>query len=118
MHGTIRSNRTDHRPAGTNPYFQRDYRVKPQKPEDNWPNFTEEDLLTYVRRIGNLTLMKTKENNDFKSSGFLNKKKKYKDSGFWITKSLKEYDEWTKEKIAQRQKELSEIAVETWSLKF
>ena len=92
--------------------------ILPQKPEDNWPNFTEEDIITYGRRIGNLTLMKTKENNDFKSSKFIDKKKKYKESDFWITKSLDEHDDWTKEKIAQRQKELSELAFETWSLKF
>lgn len=92
--------------------------ILPQKPEDNWPNFTEEDIITYGIRIGNLTLMKTKENNEFKSSKFSDKKKKYKESDLWITNSLGEHDDWTKEKIAQRQEELSELAVETWSLKF
>ena len=92
--------------------------ILPQNPEDNWPNFTEEDIITYGRRIGNLTLMKTKENNEFKSSKFSDKKEKYKESDFWITNSLCKHDDWTKEKIAQRQKVLSELAVETWSLKF
>jgi len=92
--------------------------ILPQKPEDNWPNFTEEDIITYGRRIGNLTLMNTKENNDFKSSKFIDKKKKYKESDLWITNSLDEHDKWTKEKIVQRQEELSELAVKTWSLKF
>lgn len=91
--------------------------ILPQHPENNWPNFTEENISTYVKRIGNLTLMKTKVNNDFKSSKFSNKKIKYKESELWITKSLDEYENWTTKSITKRQIELSELAVKTWSLK-
>ena len=91
--------------------------ILPKNPEDNWPNFNEEEVNTYVKRIGNLTLMKTKENNDFKSSAFSTKKEKYKESELWITNSLNEYEDWTRESINKRQNLLADLAVKTWSLK-
>ncbi len=90
--------------------------ILPENPGNNWPNFTEEEVRTYVKKIGNLTLMKTKENNDFKSSSFADKKLKYKESELWITNSLANYDEWTIENIQSRQEELAEIAIKAWSI--
>jgi uncharacterized protein with ParB-like and HNH nuclease domain len=90
--------------------------ILPEKPGKNWSNFTEDEVNTYVKRIGNLTLMKTKENNDFKSSSFYMKRKKYRESEIWLTNSLDKYKKWTRESIVERQKVLSEIAIKTWSL--
>ncbi len=90
--------------------------ILPQNHEDNYPEFSENDKLTYLKRIGNLTLMKTKENNHFKNSSFQVKKKKYKESELWITKSLGELSEWNVKNIEERQAKLSELAVKTWNL--
>ena len=90
--------------------------ILPEKTEGNWPNFTEDEIRTYVKRIGNLTLMKTKENNDFKSSPYNVKKEKYRVSELWVTNSLSNYKEWTIETIKERQKALSEIAIKAWSI--
>jgi len=102
--------------VNTNPDSVNLEHILPEKPEDNWPNFTEEDVRTYVKRIGNLTLMKTKENNEFKSSPFDVKKEKYRESELWITNSLADYNEWNVENIQQRQKDLSKLAIKTWSI--
>ncbi len=102
--------------VNTNPDSVNLEHILPEKPGDNWPNFTEEEIRTYVKKIGNLTLMKTKENNDFKSSSFKIKKEKYKESELWITNSLDEYDDWTIKDIQKRQKELAEIAIKAWSI--
>lgn len=103
--------------VNTNPDSVNLEHILPEKPCNNWPNFTEDDVNIYVKRIGNLTLMKTKENNDFKSDSFYEKKQKYKESEIWLTNSLAEYEDWTNESIAKRQRELSELAIKTWSLK-
>ncbi|GAB4451840.1 MAG: DUF262 domain-containing protein [Bacteroidia bacterium] len=92
--------------------------ILPENPENNYPSFTEELHSAYYKRIGNLTLMKTKENNNFKNSKFSNKKKKYQESELWITNSLANYDEWNIDAINKRQNELAELAINTWSLKF
>lgn len=102
--------------VNTNPDSVNLEHILPENPGDNWPNFTEDDVRTYVKRIGNLTLMKAKENNDFKSSSFNIKKGKYKESELWITKSLADFDEWTIESIKTRQKNLAEIVLKTWSI--
>lgn len=93
--------------------------ILPKKPDKKkWSNFTEEDHESYLNRIGNLTLMKSRENSKFKSDGFNIKKNKYKNSGFWITNMLNKYSQWTKENIEDRQSKLAELAKNTWSIKF
>ena len=92
--------------------------ILPQNPEDNYPEFTEEQHASYYKKIGNLTLMKTKENNDFNSSKFADKKLKFKESELRITNSLAKLPKWDVEEIENRQNELAELAIETWSLKF
>jgi uncharacterized protein with ParB-like and HNH nuclease domain len=92
--------------------------ILPQNPEGNYPTFTDEQHSAYYKRIGNLTLMKTKENNEFKSSKFSDKKTKYAESELWITYSLASISEWNIDEINNRQSVLAELAVETWSLKF
>ena len=42
---------------------------------------------------------------------------KFKKSDLWITKSLGELSEWNVDNIIERQNQLSELAVNTWSLK-
>ena len=83
------------------------------------PNEVGNDIEPYVRNALNLldlTLMKTNENNDFKSSSFVVKKLKYKESELWLTNSLANYDEWTIKNIQNRQKELADLAVKAWSI--
>ncbi|MGP1625229.1 DUF262 domain-containing protein [Prevotella koreensis] len=92
--------------------------ILPQNPEENYPNFSEEQHSAYYKRIGNLTLMKTKENSDFKNSNFANKRTKYAESELWITKSISEKLDWNIDEINNRQSELADLAVQTWSLKF
>lgn len=92
--------------------------ILPENPENNYPDFTEEQHAAYYKRIGNLTLMKTKENNNFKSSKFSVKKKKYEESELWITQSLASIEKWNIEAINNRQAQLAELAIQTWSLKF
>ncbi|MCK4234651.1 HNH endonuclease, partial [candidate division WOR-3 bacterium] len=102
--------------VNTNPDSVNLEHILPEKPSRNWPNFAEDDIKSYVKRIGNLTLMRTKENSEFKSSSFSKKKKKYKESEIWITNTIADYNNWTVEFIKQRQNELAELAIKTWSL--
>ncbi len=106
--------------VNTNPDAVNLEHILPEKDNDNnYSSFTEEMKKSYLKRIGNLTLMKTKENNDFKSSSFDVKKDKFKDSELWITKMIAEnYDGWDGDNIKNRQNKLAELAIKTWSLKF
>lgn len=88
--------------------------VLPKKPEDNWPEFSEEDVRRLVTRLGNQALMRHGDNSDSKSAEFGVKKPLYAASPYLLTKMLAEVDNWTEETINQRQVKLAELAPKTW----
>ena len=84
---------------------------------NNWPQFNEDEHKTFYKRIGNLTLLKTKKNSDLKSDNFENKKNEYKKSEIQITKNLGDIQDWTPDAIKQRQTNFAEKALEIWNLR-
>ena len=90
--------------------------VLPEKTEGNWPQFSEEERGQYWKRIGNLCLLKSRDNSTLKSSPYSDKKSVYKNSEYRLTNQIAEEDEWTVSAIEKRQKELSKLAVKTWRL--
>src|SRR5260221_10214865 len=53
--------------------------VLPEKPEGNWPGFSEEEVDAYARRLGNMCLLPKKTNSDLKSADERTKFAIYKD---------------------------------------
>lgn len=88
--------------------------IMPEKYLPNWPYINEDDHRAYVKRIGNLTLLKTKINSEQKSARFEDKLEVYKKSELEITSSLKKYDNWDIYKIKERQKWLADLALKAW----
>lgn len=82
-----------------------------------WPAFDEESAAANVKRIGNLTLLKTDENNLAGNRAFSIKKPSYAKSKLKLNKGIAGVKEWTRDAIAIRQAELAKIAVKTWPLK-
>lgn len=73
---------------------------------------------TYVKRLGNLTLLDKRLNAQVKNSSFLVKKEKaYQDSRLEITKQLLKYEAWSPTSIDQRQNELLIMAKVMWPKK-
>jgi hypothetical protein len=90
--------------------------VLPENPEGNWPDFDEEKVRGYSKRIGNMALLLAKNNSDLKSADFVTKKAVYKDTPYDLTRQIAEMDKWTVLEIDARQKRLAELAVKTWPL--
>ena len=90
--------------------------VLPETPEGNWPQFLEEDWALYRKRIGNLCLMRAKDNSTVKSAPFADKRVVYAESAYQLTRDVASAGEWTTSAIDDRQKELAELAVKTWSV--
>jgi len=86
--------------------------VLPQTPEQNWPEFNEEDAKAYARRIGNMALLLAKTNSDIQSVDFKTKKAAYKNSPYELTRMIAQNKTWTKDEIAGRQRALAELALE------
>jgi len=90
--------------------------VLPERPEKNWPGFTDEDVAQYSKRLGNLVLMRSIDNSNLRSSAFSAKKPIYGDSPYELTHQVADEPEWTVEAIVARQRALARIAVETWPI--
>jgi hypothetical protein len=90
--------------------------ILPDKPERNWPQFTDDDVKLYRNRIGNLTLLRSSDNSEIKSIGFNEKKRRYSECPYNITSQIASYTEWTPAKIIERQKSLAVLAVKTWPI--
>jgi hypothetical protein len=90
--------------------------VLPEKPEENWPQFSEDEVKLYKNRIGNLALLRASENSDLKSAGFEEKKKIYAGSPYILTSQISEASSWTVTDIAERQKVLAALAAQAWPI--
>ena len=90
--------------------------VLPEKPERNWPQFTDDQVKLYWKRIGNLCLLRASDNSAAKSSGFAIKKPILAKSPYLLTMQIAEANDWTWEEIVARQKTLVKIAVKTWPI--
>ena len=89
--------------------------VLPKTPDASW-NFDADSHRAFLKRLGNLAIMKTKLNSDVGNSSFESKKALYGDSAFELTKEIATYDEWTTENINTRQERLAELAIKTWTI--
>jgi hypothetical protein len=83
----------------------------------DWPEFDENTHRSFFKRIGNLTLLDRDMNNSIGNGNFVGKSEVYRNSEIVITKTIAEkYTRWTSIEIEQRQKELTEKALEVWNL--
>lgn len=88
--------------------------ILPQKPLNEWPEFNEEDVRTYSRRIGNMALLKAKANSTLQSSNFDTKKAAFKGSPYATTDMIAHEAKWGIEQITSRQKYLASLALKAW----
>ena len=91
--------------------------VLPEKPGENWPQFTPEVAAAFYRRLGNMALLQAKSNSDLRSSSFAEKKRIYTESPFHLTRRIAEGNDWTSNSIAERQAYMAQWAVKTWPVK-
>lgn len=90
--------------------------ILPERPEGNWPQFTEDEHDAYWKRIGNMVLLQQRLNNKLRSAGFDEKKKRFEPSSLLLTKEIAGYAAWDKTAIEKRQQELAALAVRVWPL--
>jgi len=89
--------------------------VLPKNPDSSW-GLTEEKVKVLHNRLGNLALLSSKLNSEIGNASFELKKTSYQNSSFNLTKSIYDLDEWNEEKILARQEQLSNLAIQAWSI--
>lgn len=88
--------------------------VLPQKPGENWPDFTPEVAAAFYKRLGNMALLLAKNNAELRSGPFEQKKTIYAESPYELTRQIATTAKWTHESIERRQAKMAELAVKTW----
>lgn len=91
--------------------------IFPQKPGNNWPEWDEEQAKAYVKRIGNMVLLKAKDNSGIGSDEFSKKKQIFAKSPYKLTKMVGQEADWLPKNVSDRQTKLADLALKAWPLK-
>ncbi|MCE9623745.1 MAG: DUF262 domain-containing HNH endonuclease family protein [Actinomycetia bacterium] len=91
--------------------------VLPQNPGTNWPQIDNDTAAANYKRIGNMVLMQATKNVLVGNSAFDDKKPVLAQSEFLLTSEVAEQTTWGPLQIAERQRKLADLAVETWPTK-
>jgi hypothetical protein len=95
--------------------------VLPETPGAAWKHLTTEMAEAYTHRIGNLALMRRRDNKDVGNESSQDKAKAYAISRLRLTKQVAEMIDkaksWGPTEIENRQKEMSALAVKAWPIK-
>lgn len=90
--------------------------VFPTHPEGNWPQFDAQTAAAYVRRLGNMVLLKNSQNSDLRSAGFDAKKAVYASAAYELTRHVSDVEDWGPDAIEARQKVLAQYALKAWPI--
>jgi uncharacterized protein with ParB-like and HNH nuclease domain len=91
--------------------------ILPESADENWGDFTDEEINRSVFRLGNLTLLEKKLNKEAGVLPYVDKIKLFNISNSKLTNVISEYyNTWNEDKISTRQKQLAKEAKSIWRL--
>lgn len=91
--------------------------ILPENADDNWGEFSFDEINRSVYRIGNLTLLEKKLNREADQKPYGEKKSYFLQSQSDLTKSIPEhYETWNEDKLAARQRILAKDAKAIWKI--
>ncbi len=91
--------------------------ILPESADENWGDFTNEEINRSIYRIGNLALLEKKLNREADTKKYLDKTSLYRLSKCLLTQSIPDnFDSWNEDKISARQKELAKNAKTIWRI--
>lgn len=79
-------------------------------------DYDEGKFNQFRTRLGNLTILRKKQNARAGANPFKQKKRTYDSSEFIMTNKLLEYDEWGYSQIKDRSETLAELVIKSWSI--
>jgi hypothetical protein len=89
--------------------------VLPENPGDEWQEFSEEDRERFLYRLGNMTLLEKKLNQEVANKPYEEKQPVYERSQYTMTKNI-DFHSWTQAAILERQKNMSGWALTVWRI--
>jgi len=93
--------------------------ILPENPSEAWSYIEESKQDSLLYRLGNMTPLESGINRELGNSDYSEKRQKYAESSFQITRSIYDhYDEWNEDKIEARQKQMATVATSIWKISF
>lgn len=93
--------------------------ILPESTDENWDEFTDEEINRCLYRLGNLTIIEKKLNRDASIAPYKEKLIFFQQSNVKITLDIsRDYDTWNEDKITVRQRQLAKVAQNIWRLQF
>lgn len=93
--------------------------ILPEKPTEEWNKIFDNQAENYIYRIGNYTLLDSKQNKDCSRKSFDEKKQVYNNSPYEITKYIADnLNKWDIEELEKRQNYLAKKAKDIWRIDF
>jgi len=91
--------------------------ILPESADEEWGDFSNEQIFRSIYKLGNLTLLEKKLNREAGTKRFKEKIPFFQKSNSKITQAIPEfYDSWTEAKVSERQKQLSKFAKSIWRI--
>jgi hypothetical protein len=90
--------------------------VLPERPQENWAQFSDDEVKIFRNRIGNLALLQASDNSTLGSCSYAEKRPVLLASPYGTTSQIAEAETWTPAKIDERQKVLATLALKAWPI--
>ncbi len=91
--------------------------ILPENADTTWGDFSFDEINRSVYRMGNLTLLEKRLNQEAAQKSYAQKKNLYSQSNCRLTQAIPEnYDHWNEDKLAARQRELAKHAKAVWKI--
>jgi len=91
--------------------------ILPESADEEWGDFSNEEINRSVYRLGNLALLEKKLNRDAGVLNYQHKKEIFKKSNCQTTRSIPgHYEIWSEDKVASRQRKLAKAAKAIWKI--
>jgi hypothetical protein len=89
--------------------------ILPENPGGEWESFSAEDRVRDTQRLGNITPLEHRVNQQLGAADYATKRAAYWTSQFALTRQI-EAEEWTPATLRRRQEALARIALRVWQL--
>lgn len=90
--------------------------VLPQNPSTGWKHIDPDDAIALYKRIGNMVIMRARDNVLIGNESFATKRPVLKASAFKLTSMVANYEIWNEASISDRQLRLAALVPKTWPL--
>lgn len=89
--------------------------VLPQRPANgSWKSFSADEAAAFAYRLGNMTLLRRSDNQKLGNGEWPEKRAVLQQSQLSLNKQIATIEAWDKETIEDRQKALSDLALQVW----